>query len=273
MKVVGLYQYPVKSLRGNALETCIVDRNGLVDDRRWMVVDKTGKFQTLRECHLMTQINVKVTAEGLTLHHTKFGSAHATRPSGDAQTRMVTVWKHIGPAHAAILEPSNFLSQILEQEVDLVYMGNPQSRPVNPEFGHAGDYTNFTDEFPALLTSVASLDELNRKLESPITMERFRPNIIVDGAIAWGEDTWKTIRIGALHFRVAKPCSRCVVTTRDHLTGEKMRDTEPLQTLGKIHRASNGNIIFGQNLIPDDTGALSLGDNVEVLQAGKSNLL
>ena len=273
MKVVALYQYPIKSLRGIPLEACPVDRNGLVDDRRWMVVDKSGKFQTIREHPVMTQIDVEPSKDGLVLRHAKFGSATVAYPNADSQTRITTVWKHVGPAHTVDMVPNNFLSNIFGQEMDLVYLSDPKARPVTPEFSRAGDYTNFSDEFPILLTSTASLAELNKNLEVPVLMQRFRPNIVIDGEIPWGEDTWKVIQIGSLKFRVAKPCSRCVVTTRDHLTGEQTDALEPLQTLGKIHRASNGTIMFGQNIIPDDIGKLKIGDNVEVLKSGTSNIL
>ena len=273
MKVVALHKYPVKSLRGIELESCAVDRNGLTGDRRWMVVDGAGKFQTIREFPVMTQITVEETDDGLILHHAKFGTATAKRPSLADATRAITVWKHSGSALSVELSPRNFLSEILGLEVGMVYLGDLCSRPVNPEFGRPGDYTNFSDAYPILLTSTASLDELNEKLDNNIDMERFRPNIVIDGEIPWGEDEWKVIRIAELNFRVAKPCDRCVVTTRDYLTGKQIDALEPLRTLGKIHRASNGKLMFGQNIIPDNEGSLKIGDNVEVLQAGTSNLL
>jgi uncharacterized protein YcbX len=103
-------------------------------------------------------------------------------------------------------------------------------------------------------------------------MRRFRPNIVIRADAAWAEDNWKVVRIGETIFRVAKPCGRCVVTTRDPDTGEQTDPREPLETLGQFHRAAEGAIIFGQNLIPEAVGEISIGDAVEILQVGPSNL-
>jgi uncharacterized protein len=121
-----------------------------------------------------------------------------------------------------------------------------------------------------------SLNDLNARLAETgagkADMRRFRANLVISGARPWAEDTWRVIRIGAVTFRVAKPCARCVVTTRDPDTGAQTDPREPLRTLGSFHRAANGGIIFGQNLIPDSTGQIKVGDEVEVLEAGETNL-
>jgi uncharacterized protein YcbX len=94
-------------------------------------------------------------------------------------------------------------------------------------------------------------------------MNRFRPNVVVAGAPAWAEDDWTRIAIGEVTFRVAKTCGRCVVTTTDQDTAE--RGKEPLRTLGR-HRRFGGELVFGQNLVPESTGTLRLGDRVTVLE-------
>jgi uncharacterized protein YcbX len=129
----------------------------------------------------------------------------------------------------------------------------------------------FSDGFPVLLANMASLDALNAALPQPIGMSRFRPNIIVTGAAAWAEDRWLRIRIGAVLFRVAKPCARCAVTTVDQVTGERPDKSEPLRTLGRIRRTAGG-VMFGQNLIPDGPGRIAVGDSVEILEVGESNV-
>ena len=103
-------------------------------------------------------------------------------------------------------------------------------------------------------------------------MARFRPNIVVETGEPWLEDSWKVIRIGALTLRIVKPCARCVITTRDPRTAEQPDPREPLMTLGRIHRAGNGGIIFGQNAIPDGSATISIGDTVETVESGESNL-
>ena len=105
-------------------------------------------------------------------------------------------------------------------------------------------------------------------------MRRFRPNLVIDGDMApWTEDTWRRIRVGTSVLRIVKPCERCVMTTQDPNTGVQTDRHEPLATLGKLHRSARGRIIFGQNAVVEQEGTVVLGDTIEVLEAGPSNLL
>ncbi|HLE91652.1 MAG TPA: MOSC domain-containing protein, partial [Anaerolineales bacterium] len=124
------------------------------------------------------------------------------------------------------------------------------------------DHTGFADAYPILLTSEESLSDLNSRLEAPVPMNRFRPNIVVKGCEPFAEDTWKRIRIGNVELAVVKPCARCVVTTIDKETLEQGK--EPLKTLGRYRRHELG-AIFGQNVISLNEGSVRLGMNVEVL--------
>ena len=272
MKVTALYRYPVKSLRGTSLAASHVERLGLSGDRRWMVVDTAGKFQTIREHPVMTQVAATARDDGsLVLSHPAHGSVTIAIPAAAAH-KMVRVWHDDVEAVTADPVAGQFLSKVLDMSAELVYLAKPDARPVDPDFGQPGDTTSFSDGFPVLLTSTMSLNELNSRLPNKVEMRRFRPNIVISGARAWAEDTWKRIRIGDVTFRVAKPCARCVVTTRDPDTGVQTDPREPLRTLATFHRAANGGIIFGQNLIPDSTGEIRVGDVVEVLESGGSNL-
>ena len=277
MKVTALYRYPVKSLRGTALTHAHVERQGLQGDRRWLVVDATGKFQTIREHPIMTQIEATLRDDGgLVLSHPRHGSVAVAAPTATA-ARQVRVWRDDVDAVAADAAAGQFLTTVLGLPVDLVYLANPDARPVDPDFGQPGDTTSFADGFPVLLTNTMSLNDLNSRLPSTfeagkIEMRRFRPNLVISGARPWVEDTWQAIRVGNVIFRVAKACARCVVTTRDPDTGEQADPREPLRTLASFHRAANGGVMFGQNLIPDQPGEIRVGDLVDVLQAGGSNL-
>ncbi len=176
------------------------------------------------------------------------------------------------PARIADPTAGAFLTKVLGEEVDLVYFGEPLSRPVDQAFGAPDDHVAFADGFPILVTTTGSLAHLNGLLPTPVGMDRFRPNIVVDTPETWLEDHWRVIRVGAITLRIVKPCARCVITTRDQLTGEQPDPREPLLTLGKHHRASNGGIIFGQNAIPIAPGMVSVGDPVEIIESGPSNL-
>jgi uncharacterized protein len=272
MKVTALYRYPVKSLRGTSLQASRVERLGLAGDRRWMVVDAAGKFQTIREHPVMTQIEATARDDGsLVLSHPAHGSVVVAVPIATSN-KLVRVWRDDVEAVPSDAAAGQFLSKILGLSAELVYLANPGARPVDPTFGQPGDATGFADGFPVLLTSTMSLNDLNSRLPVKAEMRRFRPNIVISGARPWTEDTWRTIRIGAVTFRVVKPCARCVVTTRDPDTGVQTDPREPLKTLGSFHRAANGGVIFGQNLIPDSTGEIRVGDTVDVLSEGESNL-
>ena len=148
----------------------------------------------------------------------------------------------------------------------LVWLDDPRARPVDPGFAAAeGDTVSFADGFPVLLTTDASLASVNAELASPIPATRFRPNLVVAGATPWAEDGWRRIRVGEVAFAVAKYCERCIVTTIDPETGLRPDHAEPLRTLARLRRTATGGVTFGQNLIPASTGAVAVGDEVEVL--------
>ncbi|GAP51255.1 MOSC domain-containing protein, partial [Streptomyces azureus] len=139
-----------------------------------------------------------------------------------------------------------------------------------PEYARPGETVSFADGFPLLLTTTASLDALNALIaqgdhadEGPLPMNRFRPSVVVAGTDAWAEDGWSRLAIGDVSFRVAKTCGRCLVTTTDQGTGERGR--EPLYSLGR-HRRLDGNLVFGQNLVPLSRGTIRVGDPVSILE-------
>lgn len=264
--------YPVKSLRGHALKTAAVELIGLEGDRRWLVVDASGKFQTIREHPRMVQIEVEVTPAGIRMIHGEAGVCAVNTPHDGGGECDVTVWRDTVRAVPVGHDADTFLSGVLGRKLRLVYLRNPRGRPVDTRFGMTGDHVSFADGYPMLLTSQSSLADLSERVGNGIAMRRFRPNLVIAGAAPWAEDTWRVIKIGNVQFRVAKPCGRCVVTTRDPDSGEQIDAYEPLRALKRFHRARDGSAIFGQNLIPDNTGELRIGDKVEVLHAGRSNL-
>ncbi|CAM5615044.1 MOSC domain-containing protein OS=Streptomyces griseomycini OX=66895 GN=FHS37_003784 PE=4 SV=1 [Streptomyces griseomycini] len=162
------------------------------------------------------------------------------------------------------------VSAYLGIDVRLVHLDDPATRRrVDPAYARPGETVTFADGYPLLLTTTASLDRLNSLIaegdhpaEGPLPMNRFRPNVVVEGTAPWDEDTWTRITIGEVPFRVAKPCGRCVVTTTDQETARRGR--EPLHTLA-ARRRTDGKLVFGQNLVPLSTGTLRVGDPVEVL--------
>jgi uncharacterized protein len=273
MELAEIHCYPVKSLRGHALKTAVVEPIGLKGDRRWLVVDASGAFRTIRELPKMVQVEVEATPLGIRMIHGEAGSCTVDAPHEGTDERDITIWRDTVRAEAAGRDADVFLSRVLGTKVRLVYLADPRGRPLGAKSGAAKDHVNFADDFPVLLTSRSSLADLCKRAGADIAMRRFRPNLVIAGAAPWEEDRWRAIRIGTVRFRVGAPCERCVITTRDPDTGEQIDPYEPLRTLMRFHRARNGSAIFGQNLIPDNPGTVSIGDTVEVLSAGASNVL
>jgi uncharacterized protein len=179
----------------------------------------------------------------------------------DAVRSRVAVWRDICPASWLGEDAAGWFSEFLDCACILVHMADSVIRPADSAFAPPTTRVSFADGFPFLLISEESLADLNQRLAQPLPMNRFRPNLVVAGAQAYAEDEWRSIEIGAIPMRVVKPCGRCVVTTTDQATGE--RGKEPLRTLA-TYRNRGGEVMFGQNVIHEQQGRLSLGDPVRV---------
>jgi uncharacterized protein len=271
MRLVEIRRYPVKSLRGHALAEATIEPVGVLGDRRWMIVDETGRFLTQRQAPKLAQIAAEPTESGVILRHERMGALRLDFPDERAKVETVIIWRDTVKARLAA-PASDYLSSFLGRAARLVYLDDVRARPVNPEFGDEDDRVSFADGFPLLITSTASLDDLNWRLEAPVPMDRFRANLVVFGAPAWAEDTWRRIRVGPLTVRIVKPCARCAVPTLDPLTGERPDGNEPIETLARFRRNGEGGVMFGQNAIPDKSGRIAVGDVVEVIEQGPSNL-
>ena len=284
LRVSALYVYPVKSCRGFAVDSAGVDARGLVGDRRFMVVGASGQFLTQRTHPRMALIDTDLTASSLVLSAAGHGSVSVplsgARPPVSATK--VTVWKDTVTADDCGDEPAKWLSAFLGMPCRLVHAGPGYARPI-PErkiprsFAVPAGETppsdlprssahevSFADAFPFLVISEASLADLNARLDTPLPMNRFRPNLVVSGAAPYAEDEWGRFRIGGVVFHGATRCGRCVVTTTDQLTGE--RAPEPLRTLATYRLDPDGTVMFGRNLIHETkTGRLAVGDALELL--------
>jgi uncharacterized protein YcbX len=275
--VSALFVYPVKSLRAVALAAAAVEPCGLAEDRRWMVVDAAGRFMTQREHPRMALLAARVDGGGLVLSAAGRDSvavAGAGAPGGAAcRVRRVQVWRDSVAAADCGDAAADWLAAALGVPCRLVRLADPAARPLPPAYARAErEVVSFADGFPLLLACEASLAEVNGRLDRPVPMLRFRPNLVVSGAEAWAEDCWRRIRIGEAVFRVAKPCDRCVMVTLDPQTGAQPDGNEPLRTLSLFRRNLSGRVMFGQNLVPERCGVVRVGDRVEVLEAGDSNV-
>lgn len=262
-----LYRYPLKSGRGEVLQRCAVDGLGLSGDRRWMVVDAAnGRFITQRLLPQMSQLSALYNLRGgLTLSAAGRGELEVAVPDPEQDLRGVTVWQDSLQVPDAGDEAAAWLSELLGRPCRLVQVPEARTRQVDTAYALPGDRVAFADGFPLLLIGQASLDDLAQRVGRPLSMLRFRPNLVVVGSEPYAEDSWKRIRIGEVEFEVAKGCTRCILTTVDPQSGERSADREPLTTL-KTYREREGDVYFGQNLLPRGVGELQIGMPVEVLE-------
>lgn len=261
MQLQEIHVYPLKSARGQRLHQTRVEARGLAGDRRWMLVDGEGRFVSARTVPRLVLITATLQDQGLRLMFPGAGSIEVAMPLRAQPTIAVSVWQSRCPARVAAAAASRWLSDCLGQACTLVHMEDDCLRPIAEPWARPGAELSFADGFPLLLIGSASLDELNRRLQRPVDMRRFRPNLVIATDTPFIEDRWRRLRIAALAFEVAKPCTRCVLTTVDPDTGIRAEDGEPLRTLAGFRRAASG-VLFGQNLIPSGPGGLSEGDEV-----------
>ncbi|MBM7456035.1 hypothetical protein HNR62_001915 [Oceanisphaera litoralis] len=259
--ITGLNLYPIKSAAGLALSEARVSREGLIGDRRYMLARPDGSFVTARTQPRMQSIVVQPVVGGLDLQYGDERLALRHRRFG-LQPVTTSVWDDQFTAWSTNPEYDAWFSRILEQPVQLLWAGEKSGRYRDT----LGTAVSFADGYPLLLIAEASLTDLNLRADARMEMSRFRTNLVVTGTRAFEEDGWRRIRIGEVEFLVAKPCSRCIMTTIEPGTEDFNRLKEPLATLLRYRRGEDGEVYFGQNLIALNEGKIRLGDEIEVLE-------
>jgi uncharacterized protein YcbX len=271
LSLTELRRFPVKSCRGQELETAVVERWGLAGDRRWMLVDEAGETVTAREHPELLLVHPRLRADGgLEVSAPGQADLDVPRPAAGRLVDVTVFGRAPFGATPAGHEADAWFSKVLTEQVRLVFADDPDRRQANPTYAGPGVPLHFGDAYPLLLTTEASLAALNELIasgpradEGPVPMVRFRPNLVVGGGLPWAEDGWRRLRVGAAQFRVVKGCDRCAIPTTDENTA--VRRKEPTYTLAQ-HRRWAGAVWFGMNLVPLTPGAtLHKGDEVEVL--------
>lgn len=263
-KVSALTIYPIKSLGGISIDEARVVDRGFELDRRYLLVDERGDFITQRDHARLAPMRTRVADGRLWCHGPEGDALELPLQVAEEPRVRVRVWRSTCDALAVDARADAWFSDHLAIACRLVYMPDSERREIEAPHGRQGEVVSFADGFPFLLIEQASLDDLNGRLERPLPMNRFRPNIVVEGTEPFEADEWKRIRVGEVTFRVAKPCARCVVTTTDQETGT--RGVEPLRALATFRRGPNGGVLFGQNLVQESRGTVRVGDEVEVLE-------
>ena len=255
-----LFIYPIKSLGGISLDHARVTDRGFEHDRRWMLVDPNNVFMTQRELPTMALIRVSLGQEGLQvssrLHPDPLFIPYRTVSEEFAEVR---VWEDVCGAQFVSAEADVWFSAALGRDCRLVYMPDEILRITDPRYAPSGSVTSFADAFPFLLIGQASLDELNGRLDEPVPMNRFRPNIVFTGGEPFFEDSLRDFDIGPVRFGGVKLCARCPIPTTDQETA--VRGKEPLRTLAK-YRFRDNKVLFGQNLVHHGLGEIAVGDEL-----------
>ncbi|MBY4589954.1 MOSC domain-containing protein [Rhizobium redzepovicii] len=271
MRISDLFIYPLKSARGIALPSTDIDAYGLPGDRRAMITDPNGHFITQRELPDLARIEVRPEPGAFRL--LMQGRQDISVPPPRPESRMdVSVWKSTVSAAVADPESNRLLSEWLGREVRLVFFDGQARRTANAEWAGEGTPVTFTDGYQILVTTTGSLKALNADLaahgEGSVGMERFRPNIVIDIDEAWPEDRWAAIEIAGIRFDLVKPCSRCIMTTQDQLTGSR-EVPNPMPSMGRIRMSADRRVpgpLFGWNVTPRANGRITIGDTVRVVE-------
>ena len=265
IRISALYIYPVKSLSGIKLNSSELSRFGLLNDRRWMIVDDKGQFMSQREFAKMAIIKTSFSDKNLKL---SYKESQITVPNTNKSNKItVTVWKDTLQASHICNDVDNWLSDIMNKSCRLVYMENNDQRQIDKDFAKDKQFVSFADAFPILVISQASLDDLNSRIETTVDINRFRPNMVVTGTSAFAEDQWRNLSINNTDFKAIKMCSRCIMPSINQETG-KQDQVKMLATLNQ-YRKFNKKIKFGQNLIYKDADlidkqVISCGDEINL---------
>ena len=263
--VSGLFIYPVKSLRGVAVGAAALHQGRLAGDREYLVVNGDGRFMDQRRYPQMARVSALITSNGLRLRADGFPDLDVRSPLANGAERRVThvpIFRRSAPVTATSDKADRWLTAVLEVPCRLMAFV-PTATVLNVPFYEV--HASLQDATPFHLTSEESLADLNARARTSLPMIRFRPNVVVRGAPAYAEDSWKAVAIGDTVLRWVKPCTRCVVTTTDHLTGERV-GSEPLAALSRYRRYGS-EVVFGHYLMPERWGTeMRVGDPLRIIE-------
>ncbi len=248
-------------MQGISVQSSKVLERGFEHDRRYMLIDEDGIFISQRTYPELVFFRPEVIDNHLFINH-KNKSISIPLASSLQNTIDTKIFDNPVPATEVSHEANTWFSSILDQNVRLVKMRGNDIRLKELAKGPKQVEVSFADGYPYLIAGTKSLNYLNTKLENPISLNRFRPNIVVGTTEAHIEDTWGGIKIGEVEFLIIKSCARCPVVTVDQSSGVKSK--EPLKTL-VTYRKKENNVYFGANAISRGEGYVHIGDEVVVL--------
>ena len=268
ISIGALFVYPVKSCRGIPLTEAHVERMGIRYDRQWMVVDENGMFVAQRSdgtgvaVASLCLVTTAIRGHMLRLEAPGIPPLDLLLVGAPGATRSVQVWNShtigVDQGDEAAAWVSRFISRERPGRYRVVRMPDDERRM--PKRGESA--LAYGDGYPFLIVSSASLADLNTRLETPLPMDRFRPNIVLDGCTPYLEDQLDRLSMNGIRFAGMTLCLRCAITTTNQMTGE--RSKEPLRTLARYRRTPDG-VVFARNYNHTGNGTLRVGDAVSVL--------
>lgn len=263
-KLTQINIYPVKSLPGISLNESFAEERGFKYDRRWMLVDYENMFITQRLFPQMVFIDVSIKKGHLIFTHRIKNIEPLIISLSEFPKKKVNVevWDDSCQAIEYPNKVNGWFSEAIGSICKLVYMPNSSERKTSTKYFKESKNFSFADGYPYLMIGEESLNYLNSKIDKPVSMNQFRPNIVFSGGSEHIEDEWKNIKIGDIKFSVIKPCARCVITTIDPNSGNKNK--EPLTTLS-TYRNFNNKVMFGQNVIGHSEGIIKVGDKIKLM--------
>ncbi len=257
VRVHSLHVYPVKSCAGIDAAEALVIETGLEFDRAWMLVDAHGQFVTQRSLPRMALVRTELKTFELVLRAPGMLALHLKLDTVEKPVR-VTVWSDELAAYDMGDLCAQWFTDFLGQPLRLVRFDPEQKRLSERSWTGAVEAENaFTDGYPMLLASLASLAELNRRLQAaghaPAEMARFRPNIVLDGLDAHGEDALDEIVFdtpeGPIRLKLVKPCTRCPISEVDPATAEPGHVVGDTLATYRADARVGGAITFGMNAV------------------------
>lgn len=245
-------------MEGTELSESTVVERGLINDRRYMLIDHQNNFISQRSHSLIALMKPKIYRGMMTISY-KDEQVDLDLNTVSDDVISVTLFDNIVEATTVSKKIDNWFSDVLKENVRLVKMTESNVRTKALIKGPQSTEVSFADGYPILIVGTSSLENLNSKLEEPVLMNRFRPNIVIDTDVPHIEDSWEQIKIGSSNLMVIKPCARCPVVTIEQETAT--RSKEPLRTLA-TYRKINNKVYFGANAICMEEGVIGIGDEV-----------
>ncbi|MCX8491285.1 MAG: MOSC domain-containing protein [Cyclobacteriaceae bacterium] len=262
LRLSEIWIYPIKSMGGIRLNSAKVAGKGLEFDRRWMLIDENNMFITQRKILEMALFKLEMNPDSFTI---RFNNESIQLPFNSVSSSDIiqaTIWDDSVDTIEVDKGYSNWFSDKLKLKCKLVVFPEKNTRLVDPKYATNCDNVSLADGYPLLAIGQSSLDDLNQRLDAPVPMDRFRPNLVFTGGQPYEEDSWKEFTVGTNKFLGVKRCSRCVLTTIDQITGEQGK--EPLATLATYRKQEN-KIYFGQNILSIDHNEIHKGDEIKLL--------